>query len=419
MKLLTAAVAALLAFPAFADTLVVTPDRLLDIEAGRYVENPQIVITDGLVVSWDGSGATDDAERLDLPGQTVVPGLIDMHVHLTGVADIGGWRGLEYTDSFWTIMAVPNAEATLKAGFTTVRNVGSSDFADVGLKQAIDTGRVRGPRIVPAGYAIGATGGHCDDNSFPPSINASSPAAADGPDEMRERVRWVRKYGAEVIKVCATGGVFSRGTTVGGQQLSEEEIRAAVEAAHMLGLRVAAHAHGNEGIKAAIRAGVDTVEHASYLDEEAIELAKERGTAFSMDIYNTEYTLSEGEANGVREENLAKERQVSQVQRDSFRQAVEAGAKMVFGSDAAIYPHGDNANQFRVMVEYGMTPLQAIRAATSNAAEALGRQGLVGTLKPGAYGDLVAVFGDPMSDVRLLEDPAVVVKGGEIIVAPE
>lgn len=418
MKFLAAAFAALLAFPAAAQNLVVTADRLLDVERGRYVEDPELVIVDGRVVSWDGSRAPADAERLDLSGQTILPGLIDMHVHLTGVADIGGWRGLEYTDSFWTMMAVPNAEKTLRAGFTTVRNVGSAGFADVGLRQAIDDGRIPGPRIVPAGYAIGATGGHCDDNSFPPSVDASSPAVADGPDEMRERVRWVRKYGAEVIKICATGGVFSRGTTVGEQQLSEEEIRAAVEAAHMLGLRVAAHAHGNEGIKAAIRGGVDTVEHASYLDEEAIELANARGTAFSMDIYNTEYTLSQGEANGVREENLAKERQVSQVQRDSFRQAVEAGAKMVFGSDAAIYPHGDNANQFRVMVEYGMTPLQAIQAATVNAAEALGRPGFVGTLRPGAFGDFVAVSGNPLENVRVLEDPVAVVKGGEVVVRP-
>nr|WP_038283033.1 amidohydrolase family protein [Pacificimonas flava] len=405
--------------PAAAETLVVSAARLLDVRTGRYVADPQLVITDGRVVSWDGSGAPPDAEFVDLPGLTLVPGLIDMHVHLTGVADIGGYRSLGYTDAFWTVMGVPNAEATVRAGFTTVRNVGSDDFADVALRQAIDEGRIIGPRIVPAGYAIGATGGHCDNNFLPPSYQATAPGVANGPDEMKARVKWMRKYGAEVIKLCATGGVFSKGTTVGEQQLSEEEIRAAVETAHMLGLKVAAHAHGNAGIRAAILGGVDTVEHASYLDEETIRLAKEHGTALSMDIYNTEYTLAEGEKNGVLPESLAKERQVGQVQRDSFRKAVEAGAMMIFGTDAAIYPHGLNARQFRVMTEYGMTPLQAIRAATLSAAQALGREGQVGTLDPGAFGDFVAVSGDPLADVTLFESPAAVVKGGAWVVKPD
>ncbi len=403
---------ALIAAPAFAETTVITADRMLDVESGRYVNTPQIVVTDGRIVSLDGSGAPADAKRIDLSGHTLLPGLIDMHVHLTGVADIGGWRGLEYTDSFWTIMAAPNAEATLKAGFTTVRNVGSDNFADVGLKQAVEEGRTPGPRIVPAGHAIGATGGHCDDNSFPPSMDVTARGVANGPEEMRQRVRWMRKYGAEVIKICATGGVFSKGTKVGEQQLTEEEIRAAVDAASLLGLKVAAHAHGTDGIKAAIRGGVTTVEHASFLDDEAIRLAKERGTYLSMDIYNTDYTLSEGEKNGVREENLAKERQVSKVQRESFRRAVEAGVKMVFGSDAAIYPHGQNAGQFAVMVRFGMTPLQAIQAATVNAADALGRTGEVGLLKVGAFGDMVAVKGDPLANVAELETPVAVIKGG-------
>ncbi|WP_305082482.1 Xaa-Pro dipeptidase [Pacificimonas pallii] len=402
-----------MAAPAVAQSALITADRVLDVERGLYVQNPQIVVVDGRIVSLDGSGAPADAERIDLKGQTLVPGLIDMHVHLNGVADIGGYRGLQYTDSFWSVMGVPNAEATLKAGFTTVRNVGSANYADVALRQAIDAGRIEGPRIVAAGYAIGATGGHCDDNFLPPSYELPSNSTADGPGEMAARVKQMRKYGAEVIKICATGGVFSKGTTVGEQQLTEDEIRAAVEAAHLLGLKVAAHAHGNAGIKAAIRGGVDTVEHASFLDDEAIRLAKEYGAAFSMDIYNTEYTLAEGEKNGVLPESLAKERQVGTVQRESFRRAVKGGAKMVFGSDAAIFPHGLNARQFAVMVRFGMTPLQAIQAATINAADALGREADVGAIKVGAWGDMVAVTGDPLSDVTLLENPSAVIKGGE------
>ncbi|MGB3722073.1 MAG: amidohydrolase family protein [Pacificimonas sp.] len=404
---------ALAASPALSATSVITADRMLDVVSGKYVEAPQIVVTDGRIVSLDGTGAPDDAERIDLSGHTLLPGLIDMHVHLTGVADIGGFRGLQYTDGFWTVMGVPNARATLDAGFTTVRNVGSSDYADVALRQAIDEGRIPGPRIVAAGYAIGATGGHCDNNGLPPSMELPSNSTADNPDEFDKRVKQMRKYGAEVIKICATGGVFSRGTTVGEQQLTEEEIRSAVDAAHLLGLKVAAHAHGNAGIKAAIRGGVDTVEHASYLDDEAIRLAKANGTAFSMDIYNTEYTLAEGEKNGVLPESIAKERQVGSIQRESFRKATAAGARMVFGSDAAIYPHGDNAKQFAVMVRFGMTPLQAIRAATVNASEALGREEDVGALKIGSWGDMVAVKGDPLSDVTVLENVAAVLKGGE------
>ena len=344
-----------------------------------------------------------------------------MHVHLDSPADIGGYRGLEFTDSFWGMTAVANARAMLEAGFTTVRNVGSGNRNDVGLKQAIDNGYVAGPRIVPAGYALGATGGHCDQTFLPPSLQKDDKeeGIGDNPDELRFQVRRQRKYGAEVIKVCATGGVFSRNTTPGQLQVPEIELRAIADEAHQWGLRTAAHAHGAEGIKAAIRAGIDTIEHASLVDDEGIRLALQRKQPvwFAMDIYNTEYTQAEGKKNGVLEDNLRKDREIAQIQRDNFRKAHAAGVRQVFASDAGVMPHGQVGRQFRVMVEYGMTPLQAIQAATRNAAQALGRTD-VGRIAPGAYGDMVAVNGDPLADVTALEKPDAVIKGGALVKAP-
>ncbi|MGZ8298471.1 MAG: amidohydrolase family protein, partial [Allosphingosinicella sp.] len=268
------------AAPASAESVVVTADRMIDVLTGRVVEEPVVVITDGRIASVVGRGGARPiipagAKRIDLPGKTLLPGLIDMHVHLDSPADIGGYRGLEYTDSFWAMTAVGNARAMLDAGFTTVRNVGSGNRNDVGLKQAIDGGYAVGPRIVPAGFALGATGGHCDSTFLPPSLEKAKKeeGVGDGALELRHQVRRQRKYGAEVIKVCATGGVFSRNTEPGQQQLSEDELRAIADEAHQWGLKVAAHAHGAAGIKAAIRAGIDTIEHASLIDSEGIRLA--------------------------------------------------------------------------------------------------------------------------------------------------
>jgi imidazolonepropionase-like amidohydrolase len=341
-----------------------------------------------------------------------------MHVHLTADPRYSGYRGLEYTDNFWTVVGVANARKTLEAGFTTVRNVGSANYDDVALKQGIEQNEIPGPRIVPATYAIGATGGHCDWTEFPPSISAPAPAVADGAAAIRATVRKLRKYGAEVIKFCATGGVLSKTDTAGGQQYTLAEMQALVEEAHLLGLRVAVHAHGTSGIKDAIRAGADTIEHASLADEEAFGLAKQHGTWFSMDIYNDDYILAEGEKNGVFRESLEKERAIGLKQRQTFRAAVKAGVKMVFGTDGGVYPNGTNALQFANMVEWGMTPLQAIQAATVNAAEALGRSADVGAIAVGRYGDLVAVAGDPLADVKLLRSIPFVMKGGEVVKAP-
>ncbi len=421
-KLVAVLTTALFASSAQAAT-VVTADRYLDVNSGNYVEHPAIFIgDDGRITSIGDARSVRwgaDVKHIDLSGKTLLPGLIDMHVHLDSPADIGGYRGLEYTDSFWQAAAVGNARAMLDAGFTTVRNVGSGNRNDVGLAQAISDGYAIGPRIVPAGYALGATGGHCDSTFLPPSLEKpkKEEGVGDGPEELRHQVRRQRKFGAEVIKVCATGGVFSRNTEPGQQQLSEEELRAIADEAHQWGVRVAAHAHGAEGIKAAIRAGIDTIEHASLVDAEGIRLAvaRKRPVWFSMDIYNTEYTQAEGRKNGVLEDNLRKDREIAQIQRDNFRAAHRAGVRMVFGSDAGVMPHGQIGRQFASMVTYGMTPLEAIQAATRNAAQALGREHEVGAIAVGRFGDLVVVAGDPIRNVRLLEAPEAVIKGGALV----
>jgi imidazolonepropionase-like amidohydrolase len=411
-----AAAVALLAGGAEAKTVAVTADRLLDAASGRYVERPLVIIVDGKVaqVGKAGDAVPAGAERVDLPGVTLLPGLIDMHVHLTSVAHIGGYNYLEYSDAFWPVVATKHARDTLEAGFTTVRNVGAEFYADVGLREAIDGGFVPGPRVVSATYALGATGGHCDSTFFPPSMAEKSPYTVDSAEEARAKVRLAKKYGAQVIKICATGGVFSRGVSVGAQQMTLDEMKAVADEAHMAGLKVAAHAHGAAGIKDAIRAGIDTIEHVSLVDDEGIALAKARGTYFAMDIYNTDYTQAEGKKNGVLEDNLRKDREVADVQREGFRKSLKAGVKHIFATDAGIYPHGQNARQFAVMVRYGATPLQAIQSATVVAAEALGRND-VGLVAPGRFGDLVGVTGDPLADVTVLERPAFVMKGGEVV----
>ena len=421
LKLLLCGAAMLGAASTQAATLV-TADRYLDVRTGRYVDNPAILVGDDGRIQMIGNLASMSVPAgtatIDLAGMTLLPGLIDMHVHLDGPADIGGYRGLEYTDSFWAMTAVGSAKSMLDAGFTTVRNVGSDNRNDVGLAQAIRDGYAVGPRIVPAGYALGATGGHCDSTFLPPSMEreGKEEGMGDSPEELKYQVRRQRKYGSEVIKVCATGGVFSRNTEPGQPQLSEAELRAIADEAHQWGVRVAAHAHGAEGIKRAIRAGIDTIEHASLVDDEGIRLAVQRKQPvwFAMDIYNTEYTQAEGRKNGVLEDNLRKDREIAQIQRDNFRKAHRAGVKMVFGSDAGVMPHDQIGRQFATMVTYGMTPLEAIQAATINAGQALGRND-VGVIEVGRYGDFVAVAGDPTANVRLLEAPQAVIKGGKRI----
>jgi imidazolonepropionase-like amidohydrolase len=421
--LLAAVAAVSIAVPASAATIV-TADRMLDVKTGRYVDHPAILVGDDGRIQQIGNLASmtvpAGTKQIDLAGETLLPGLIDMHVHLNSFAEIGGYQGLKYTDSFWATIGPVNARKTIDAGFTTVRNVGSPDFDDVALEQAIDGGWVVGPRVIPATYLLGATGGHCDDtNGLPPSLGADkdAPGIVTSPEQAREKVRWVRKYGAEVIKICATGGVFSLGDSVGAQQLSLQEMKAIADEAHMLGMKVAAHAHGDEGIHDAILAGIDTIEHASLASDASIQLAKQHGTWFDMDIYNDDYILATGTKNGTEQESLDKERMIGLKQRQTFQRAVRAGVKIIFGTDAGVYPHGDNAKQFAKMVQWGMTPLQAIQAATLNASQALARND-VGVLEPGRYGDIIAVRGDPLQNVSLLEHVDAVIKGGQVVKGP-
>ena len=403
-----------------ARTVVVTADKLVDVASGKQLDKPQVIIVDGRItrVGKQGDAVPTGASRVDLPGVTLLPGLIDMHTHLTSSPLFSGYNSLLFTDSFWSVISTQHARLTLEAGFTTVRNVGSRGYDDVGLRQAIEGGFVEGPRLVTATYAIGSTGGHCDSTFFPPSMAQKSPAVIDSPEAGRQMVRQLHKYGAQLIKICATGGVFSHGDTPGAQQLTLDEIKVIVDEAHLTGMRVAAHAHGASGIKAAILGGVDTIEHASLVDDEGIRLAVQRGSYFGMDIYNTDYTQAEGKKNGVLEENLQKDRDIGLIQRQNYQKALKAGVMMIYSTDAGVYPHGTNAKQFSTMVKWGATPLQAIQSATITAARALGQPADVGQVKIGAFGDLVGVRGDPLKDVTLLEHPVFVMKGGEPVKQP-
>jgi imidazolonepropionase-like amidohydrolase len=401
---------------AFSQQILINADALLDVSSGEIIANVSVLVEDNKIISvgQQGSINSTDATVVDLKGMTLVPGLMDMHVHLTSDATDNFLAAKGNSVPRVTVKAVKNAEITLMAGFTSVRNLGAKGYAVIAVRDGINAGEVPGPRIWAAGYSVGVTGGHCDDNFSPPEAKSKSTGVADGPWAVRAKVRENIKYGANTIKVCATGGVFSKGTKVGIQQLTEDDIRAAVEEAHMRGLIAAAHAHGTSGIKAAIRAGIDSIEHCSFLDDEAIKLAIKMGTYFSCDIYNTEYTLAFGEANGVPEENINKEKLVSKAQRDSFTKAVKAGVKMVFGSDAAIYPHGDNGKQFSRMVRFGMTPLQAIQAATINSAALLKKDAELGQIKEGYLADIIAVKGNPLENVSVLETVHFVMKDGII-----
>ncbi|GAB4526172.1 MAG: amidohydrolase family protein [Amphiplicatus sp.] len=418
---LAAAFAAAFCFaaaPALAAPTYLVADAMIDPASGRVVAAPAVIVEDGVIVAVGEQGSLarpEGAELIDLSGRTILPGFIDMHVHLVGDASVGGYSALAFSKHHHTIHGVANARATLLAGFTTVRNVGADDYADVALRDAIAAGTVPGPRMFVSGPPVGIIGGHCSDNNLlPPEYEDYGANVATGPWEMRAKVRANIKYGVDLIKTCSTGGVFSKGTTLGAAQGTVEELTAIVEEARARGLKVAAHAHGNEGIKNALRAGVDTIEHASFLDDEAIRMARRQGVYLSMDIYNTEYTLAEGEAKGVLQESLDKEREVGTIQRESFTKAVRAGAKVVFGSDAGVYPHGDNARQFSRMVRFGMTPMQAIQSATMLAAEALGRERALGRIAPGYAADIVAVEGDPLADISVLENVDFVMKEGVV-----
>jgi imidazolonepropionase-like amidohydrolase len=396
------------------EKLILDPKQILNIYTGELY-NSQILVEDRLIIKIDKdlSGKYKNVRLVDLSRLTLIPGLMDSHVHLIGNTKLKGYESIGESSYLSTIYGVDNAKKTLLAGFTTVRNVGAGNYADVALKQAIDRGLVSGPTMIVSGPALGITGGHCDSNILPYDYEHKSQGVADGPWEVRKMVRKNRKYGANLIKFCATGGVMSKNTNVNNKQYTLEEMQAIVDEAHSHGMKVAAHAHGLEGIKTAIIAGVDSIEHASYIDDETIELSKQKGTYLSMDIYVSDFILGEGKDQGILEESLQKERVVGKIQRQNFRKSVNANAKISFGTDAGIYPHGKNAIQFKYMVEWGMTPLQAIQASTIKTAELFGLAN-IGNLKEGFEADIVGVEGNPLEDITVLEDVSFVMKDGVI-----
>ena len=398
----------------FSETLILNPKLILDIETGELYRS-QILVEDKMIVKIDNnlSKKYKNIKLVDLSRLTLIPGLMDSHVHLIGNTKLKGYESIGESSYLSTIYGVDNAKKTLLAGFTTVRNVGAGNYADVALKQAIDRNLISGPTMLVSGPALGITGGHCDSNILPYDYDHKSQGVADGPWEVRKMVRKNRKYGANLIKFCATGGVMSKNTNVNNKQYTLEEMQAIVDEAHNHGMKVAAHAHGLEGIRTAIIAGVDSIEHASYIDDQTIELAKQKGTYLSMDIYVSDFILGEGKDQGILEESLQKEKVVGKIQRQNFKRSVKANAKISFGTDAGIYPHGKNAIQFKYMVQWGMTPLQAIQASTIKTAELFGLAN-IGNLKKGFEADIVGVEGNPLEDIRILENVSFVMKDGII-----
>jgi imidazolonepropionase-like amidohydrolase len=401
------------------------PDRVFDSVDGEMLTDHAVIIDDDRIADVVPSNQASDLLRL--PGHTIVPGLIDVHTHLTGPVDIGqGFAGLVTLNGAQdALIGVKHAAETLRAGFTSVRNVGTfRAFVDVALKEAIEGGWVVGPRMMVAGAYVTCPGGGGDITGLAVDVDDVLPkefrfGVTSGPDQMRSNVRQILRYGADFIKILATGAVLTSGTNPGAPEFTESELRAAVETASDAGTHVAAHAHGTEGIKRAVRAGVRSIEHGSLLDDEAIELMVEQGTYLVSDLYDGDYIQEVGPSHGYTEEVMRKTEMTTQTQRDGFRKAVAAGVRVAYGTDSSVYPHGDNARQFALYVEHGLTPASAIQSATRWAAELMGWEDRVGSLQPGLYADLVVVPGDPTDDVARLEQVTGVMKGGDWVVVPE
>ena len=396
---------------------VIRPGRVLDVHTGQMRTGQAVVVEGGKITQIGASGdvkATAGDTTIDLPEATLLPGLIDMHTHLT--FDLGslGYQGLGISTAREALHGARNARRTLEAGFTTVRNLHANDYADVALRDAVNDGDVVGPRIVASGPAIGITGGHCDENLLPPAFHFQGDGVADGVAGVQHKVREVIKYGADVIKVCATGGVLSKGDDPNASQYTLEEMKAIVADAHRLGRRVAAHAHGAEGVRWASEAGVDSIEHGHLMDDVAIATLKKNGTYLVPTLFLGEYMDEHMAHSGIPEFSKQKMRDVSAAMRQNVGKAFAAGVKVAFGTDAAVYPHGLNAGEFHVYVKLGMTPLAAIQTATINAADLLGWTDRVGSLEPAKWADMIAADGDPTRDVTILEHVKFVMKGGVI-----
>jgi imidazolonepropionase-like amidohydrolase len=389
----------------------------LEVKTGKLLADQMLVIEDGRIISVGAAAEAKipaDAVRIELSGATVLPGLIDAHTHLTMEPKFG-YETLAISVPREALLGAKNARLTLLAGFTAVRNVGARGFTDVALRDAINAGDVPGPRLLVSGPALSITGGHCDNNLLPSEYHAVSDGVADGVAAVQHKVRENIKYGADLIKVCATGGVLSLGDNPQHSQFAEEELKAIVADAHRLGRKVAAHAHGAEGIRWAAEAGVDSIEHGSYIDDAGIAVMKQHGTFLVPTLYLGDWMMDNAGLTHLPPPLLAKAQEVIPAARKNLAHAFASGVKVAFGTDAAVYPHGLNAHEFAVMVRLGLTPLQAIQAATVNAADLLGWPGKVGTLEPGAWADMVAVDGDPVKDVTTLERVKFVMKGGEVV----
>ncbi|MBI2797481.1 MAG: amidohydrolase family protein [Gemmatimonadetes bacterium] len=389
--------------------------HLLDPATGRTIDNAVILVDHDTIVQVGSNLAVprDMAPAIDLGNVTVLPGLIDVHTHLTS-SRTTYYEGLFRRSPMDAAVRAPgNARATLEAGFTTVRDVGAGEYVDVALRNAINAGHVAGPRMFVATMALSATGGHGDLNGFSPYIRFDEMGGTvDGVDAIRKRIRTNVKFGADLIKIAAGAGVLSEEESVGAPQYTQEEMNAVVEEAAMWGKKVAAHAHGAEAIKRAIRAGVASVEHAGLVDEEGVRLAKEHGTVLVPDVYTDMYIIEQGPGMGLPPIIINKEKELRRSQDVNWGRARKAGVKFAFGTDAGVFPHGENGRQFKYLVDVGFTPLETIQMATVNAAELLGWSAKVGRLAPGAFADFIAVSGDPLANVRLLEAPVAVVKGG-------
>ncbi len=388
---------------------------LLDPATDTVTRDVMILTEDGTVKQVNTGGSVPaGVTTVDASQGFCLPGLIDVHDHLTSDPKDAGYQSVGVSYPREAITGAKNARVTLLAGFTTIRNVGAGGYSDVALRDGINAGELAGPRLFVSGPPLGITGGHCDNNLLAPQYDATAEGVADGPWAARKKVRETIKYGADVIKVCASGGVLSKGDAVGAEQYTLEEMKAIAEEAHKLGRKVAAHAHGTQAIKDAITAGIDSIEHSSLIDDEGIALAKQHHTFLVFDIYNDTFILNEGPKIGMLPESIEKEKMTGKLQRSNFRKAYLAGALLAFGTDGGVYPHGDNAKQFATMVEFGAKPIDAIRTSTINAASLLNLEGKAGVIKAGSFADVIAVGSDPRANVEELQHVKLVIKDGRV-----